>query len=188
MNSRRAFVVSKWLSRLIAGYFTAKSLLSGIYGRILRAVCAEPRRSPGGGRWRQRCSVSCGFLATSQGRSPCRCPPTGSSQSMCVCKHVCVFSVCTCMRNACVYVHVCECAWIYVIYGCVSLLCKCMCVRMREHCLHVHAHMSMCTYECGVYVCICEHMLGCYTHVCANLSVCTCECEVHCVRWAHASV
>lgn len=64
MNSRRAFVVSKWLSRLIAGYFTAKSLLSGIYGRI-RAVCAEARRSPGGGHWRQRCSVSSGFLAAS---------------------------------------------------------------------------------------------------------------------------
>lgn len=36
LNSRLVFVLSKCLSGLIAGYFLAKSLLNGIYGRILR--------------------------------------------------------------------------------------------------------------------------------------------------------
>lgn len=43
------FVLSKWLSRLIGGCFIVKSLLSGIYGRIPRAVCAG--RSMVAGRW-----------------------------------------------------------------------------------------------------------------------------------------
>lgn len=67
MNSQRAFVLSKWLSRLIVGYFMAKSLLNGIYGRILRGcLCGMLGGRWEGGCWRQRCSVSSGLLAASQ--------------------------------------------------------------------------------------------------------------------------
>lgn len=38
------FVLSKWLSGLIVGYFIVKSLLNGIYGRILRS-CLRRMRS-----------------------------------------------------------------------------------------------------------------------------------------------
>lgn len=49
LGSRLVFVLSKWLSRLIVGYFVVKSLLSGIYGRTPHGCLCRGPAVPG--RW-----------------------------------------------------------------------------------------------------------------------------------------
>lgn len=115
MNSQRAFVLSKWLSRLIVGYFTAKSLLNGIYGRILRGCLCGML----GGRWEGALAPTLLRLSRVPRRLPVNVTlqvlecltgtahgtaPGGLSKSLCV-------SVCAC-EQMCICVSASP--WVYV--------------------------------------------------------------------------